>query len=168
VVPTITCKRIQVLHCAPPASTHKVNQPSDMSANGQGDAGIQGTAENKLGGGERGREDASEGEEEVEEDEDVEGGAEGETSVPEQWDLVPGPVALRTRGKQKLLQEESLYEVERIEMSMVKNGVSRVIFLDCPVAPQIWFSTVCCLRKEALRKSTAIVLGENGLERRLP
>lgn len=33
-------------------------------------------------------------------------------------------ISVRTRGRKKLLQEGGIFEGERIEMSMVKNGVS--------------------------------------------
>lgn len=51
------------------------------------------------------------------------------------------------RGKQKLLQEDSLYEVERIEMSMIKNGVSLTIILDCFFKTQNWLLKVSCLKE---------------------
>ncbi|GAQ80641.1 hypothetical protein KFL_000580360 [Klebsormidium nitens] len=39
------------------------------------------------------------------------------------WDTETAPVALRTRGKQRVLQQDDIYEVERIEMHRIKNGV---------------------------------------------
>jgi hypothetical protein len=46
-------------------------------------------------------------------------------SGQEDWYAQSAPIALQTRGKQKQLDEDpNLFEVERIEKDMMKNGVS--------------------------------------------
>ncbi|GAQ93069.1 hypothetical protein KFL_012810030 [Klebsormidium nitens] len=91
--------------------------------------------------------------EEEDEEDEGEGGEEQSGSVgrggsgPEaaasadKWDMDAGPVSLRTRRKRQLLQEDdSLYEAERIEMSMLKNGVPiyLVKWKGCPAAENTW------------------------------
>jgi hypothetical protein len=139
--------RYCILH-RKPESTDQLGQSDNRSAEGQGDADEQGTAGNELGRGESDDEYANDAE--VEAGEEA-GETEGKTdptaeTVEQRWDLDPGRVALRTRGKQKLLQEDILYEVERIEMTMIKNGVSLTVILDCPFETQNWLLKVSCLK----------------------
>jgi hypothetical protein len=47
--------------------------------------------------------------------------------VLERWDVDPAPISVRTRLKRKVLQEEQLYEAEKIVASKKKNGVSLLI-----------------------------------------
>ncbi|GAQ92741.1 hypothetical protein KFL_011160030 [Klebsormidium nitens] len=68
-------------------------------------------------------------------------GLQGSAASAEKWDLDAGPVSLRTRRTRQLLeQDDSLYEAERIEMSMLKNGVPiyLVKWKGCPAAENTW------------------------------
>ncbi|GAQ87554.1 hypothetical protein KFL_003600140 [Klebsormidium nitens] len=69
--------------------------------------------------------------------EEAAAGGTGEAAIVKgvsgKWNLETGPVSLRTRGKRRLLENDDLYEVERIEMSMIKNGMSFYILVLVPI-----------------------------------